>query len=122
MSLAPKQLAARRRVRLEREKHAGAANQLRDDDALGAVDNEGAASVIMGGKSPMNSSCSSTSPVSMIELHVDVQRLGEGQVAGAALEFGVLGLAELVRLKCSSIRLPVKSWMGLISSNSSRNP
>ena len=40
----------------------------------------------------------------------------------AALELGVLGLAELVIEEAQLHPVPVKSWIGEISSNSSRRP
>ena len=48
----------------------------------------------------------------MMQLDLDVERAAEGQVARAALELVVLGLAELVAPKCSSMALPVKSGWG----------
>jgi hypothetical protein len=55
-------LLRRRLVGVDAEVDAGRSHELRHDDALGAVDDERAAVVIMG-KSPMKTVCSLISPV-----------------------------------------------------------
>ena len=75
------------------------AHQLADHDALGAVDDERA--LVGHGREVAHVDPLLLDLAGLLDaqLDLDVERLGEGQVAGAALELGVLGLAELVVLE-----------------------
>jgi len=88
------QVAARRRVLLAREVDAGRAHQLGDDDALGAVDDEGA-----GGRHEREVAHEQLLLLHLArllddELDADAQGRGVGGVAVAALALVVLRLAE----------------------------
>jgi len=78
---------------------------------------------VMSGKSPMKSSCSLTSPVSLT-ISSTLTRSGAANVASrsrhSASEY--FGSPKEYSPKRSSILEPVKSWIGEISSSSSRRP
>ena len=75
------------------------ADQLADDDALGAVDDERA---LLGHEREVAHVDALALDLARLldeQLDPDVERLGEGQVARAALQLGVLGRLELVLLE-----------------------
>ena len=75
---------------------AGRADELADDDALGAVDHERALVGHPRVVAHVDALALDLAGLLDEELDVDVERLAEGQVLGPALILGVLGLAELV--------------------------
>ena len=76
--------------------HAGAAHELADHDALGAVDDEGAALGHGREVAHVHALLDVLAGLVDDELDLDVERAAEGQVTRAALELVVLGVAELV--------------------------
>ena len=84
-----------RRVLRLHQVGAGGADELRHDDALGPVDDEGPWSVIIG-KSPMKTVCSRISPVSLFTNWTEIERDLVGQVLSAAFLDRHGRLAELV--------------------------
>ncbi len=91
------QLAARRRVVDGGEVHAGRPHELADDNALGAVDHEGALVGHPREVAEEDVLLGDLTGLLVHELDARPQRLAKGEVARAALLFGVLGLAELAR-------------------------
>ena len=75
---------------------AGRADELADDDALGAVDDERALVGHPRVVAHVDALALDLAGLLDQELDVDVERPAEGQVLGPALLLGVLGLAELV--------------------------
>ncbi len=74
------------------EIHAGRADDLGDDDALGAVDDEGAAVGHDGEVAHEDLLLLDLLGLLVAQAHTDLQRLGVGSVAGLALLLVVLGL------------------------------
>ena len=75
---------------------AGRADELTDNDALGAVDDEGPLIRHEGEVAHVDALALDLACLLDQELDVHVQRPAEGQVLGPALELGVLGRPELV--------------------------
>ena len=78
---------------------AGGAHELADNDALGAVDDEGAAVGHQGEVAEEEALLLDLARVLDAQLDIDEEGRGEGHVAFAALLLVVLGLAELVLAK-----------------------
>ena len=78
---------------------AGRAHELAHDDALRAVDDEGALLRHPREVAHVDALLLDLAGLLDAQLDVHVERLGEGQVTRAALELAVLGLAELVDLE-----------------------
>ena len=94
--LGAEQHPARRRVLDLAVVDAGRADELADHDALGAVDDERALVGHPRVVAHVDALALDLAGLLDQELDVDVQRLAERQVLGAALLLGVLGRAELV--------------------------